>query len=206
MGGYNAGEVASVLCANWFIRDYYVTEINEPVKERLDKEIISLNERLSKLSNEYEQYKGMGTTLVSLLVKDKKAIIHNVGDSRLYIFADKLKQITEDHSEVWKLYKKGFITKDEIIHNRKKNIITQSIGFDSEITPNSYEIGLPKQFLFFLCSDGITDVMIDREIEAVIKAKSSLQEIADSLYDLSQEKGSKDDASIILVSNYLKVN
>jgi protein phosphatase len=204
MGGHNAGEIASELCANWLVKDFYRKKIDKPILTWFKDQIVDINERIFKLANENDQYSGMGTTLVSLLLTPKYAYIHNVGDSRLYLYDNRLVQITEDHSEVWQLYKQGLIEKDEIINNRKKNIITEAIGTNAHVKMNSYAIEVPEKFIFLLCSDGLTDVMTDGEIDSVIKNGSNLNGIADSLYRLSQKKGSKDDVSIILVSNYLE--
>ena len=147
----------------------------------------------------------MGTTLVSLLIKNEIAYVNHVGDSRRYLFDfgdNKFAQITEDHSEVWELYKNGHIEKDDIINNPRKNIITQALGSAQNIKINHYTMNLSKKCLFLLCSDGLTDVVIDNTIRNIIVNGSNLKRIAKSLYSLSQENKSKDDVTIILVSNF----
>lgn len=204
MGGQNAGEVASELCANWLKKDYYESSIIDDIPNWFNNEIEYLNTKLYNLSKEHKEYSGMGTTLVSLLIKNEMAYINNVGDSRLYLFNfdDKqFKQITEDHSEVWELYKNGHIEKNEIINNPRKNIITQALGSTKNVQLNNYNIKLPNKYLFLLCSDGLTDVMIDDKIRNTIEKGSNLKSIAKSLFNLSQENKSKDDVTIVLVSN-----
>ena len=205
MGGYQAGEVASELCSNWLEKDYYENAIIDNIPNWLNNEIKYLNKKLYKLSNEHKEYFGMGTTLVSLLIKNEMAYINNVGDSRLYLLNfdnNKFEQITEDHSEVWELYKLGAITKNDIISHPRKNIITQAMGIDQNVEQNSYRIKLPKKYLFLLCSDGLTDVMTDDAILEIIKQSKNLKECSESLYELSQKNYSRDDVSIVLVSNY----
>jgi protein phosphatase len=202
MGGSNAGDMASFLCANWFIEDYYKGSIDELLEDWLYQEIIKLNSDLYKRSLEYEQYKGMGTTLVSLLIHDGFAYLHNVGDSRIYLYNDSLKQLTQDHSVVWERYEKGLITKDDMLKQSDKNIITSCLGSKDIPEINRYKVPLPEKYLFLLCSDGLTDVALDCEIKEEIEKSSSLNEMKDNLYTLSQEKNSRDDVSIIIVSNY----
>ena len=202
IGGHNSGEIASKLCSEYFFRDYFETEIDEEISGWLKKEIKNLNKTLKQKSREKAKYNGMGTTLVNLLIKDDNAYINNVGDSRLYIYTDHLRQITEDHSPVWKFFKMGIITKDEILKNRIKNVLSQGIGLGTEVEINSYKIPLPKKFIFLLCSDGLTDVTIDSEIENLFSKTTNLQQCVEDLYDLSQKNGSRDDVSLILVSNY----
>lgn len=203
MGGSNAGEVASQLCCGWFFKDYY--ENNQKiidVQQWITDEIKSLNNRLFQLSNEYAEYSGMGTTIVSLLIKDNLAIVHNVGDSRLYLFREnKLRQITEDDSEVWKLYKEGYIEKDEIISNTRKHIITAAIATKISVKIHSeYKpIRIKKNDLFFLCSDGVTDVLVDSEIEAFLSKDNTLEEKAEEITNTAIKNRSKDDITIILI-------
>jgi len=207
MGGHQAGEVASELCSNWLEKDYYESSIIDDIPDWFNNEITYLNKKLCKLSQNHKEYFGMGTTLVSLLIKNEMAYINNVGDSRLYLLNfdnNKFEQITEDHSEVWELYKLGVIEKDEIISHPRKNIITQAMGIDENVKQNSYKIKLPNKYLFLLCSDGLTDVMTDDQILDIIKKSKNLKECAKSLYKLSQENHSRDDVSIIVISNSKK--
>jgi len=204
MGGANAGEVASELASHWLIKHYYESsDINE-LQLWFESQIKKINEDLYKLSKEHEEYTGMGTTLVSLLIKGNVAYIANIGDSRLYLLDidnNSFEQITEDHSEVWELYKQGHISKDDIIHNNRKHILTQALGTEKNISVNTYQIKLPKQYLFLLCSDGLTDVATDGMILHTLSHAESLKSASDALYKLSQDNHSKDDVTILLVSN-----
>jgi len=203
LGGHNRGDVASSLCSKHFIEDYYAANIWESTQEWLNNEIDRLNHNILKKSTEDEEYSNMGTTLINLLIKDDTAYINNVGDSRVYLYnGKKLEQITEDHSVVWGYYKNNLIEKDDIINQKNKNILTQSIGVTFDTKINSYEIKLPENFIFLLCSDGLTDVTLDKEIEEIISQSDNLETCINSLYEISQKHESKDDVTIILVSNY----
>ena len=112
MGGVNAGEVAAELSCNWIHKAYYDTKVvkKSDIKKLMQDIVLNTNEKIIKLSKEYKQYEGMGCTLVvALFLKDKLHVV-NLGDSRMYLYAkDELKQLTEDQSEVWELYKMGAI-------------------------------------------------------------------------------------------------
>lgn len=204
LGGHRAGEVASSICAKLFMENYYNNSEDKESEEWLRDEIRNLNKRIMEISRDFHDYYGMSTTLVSLLIHNEHAYINNVGDSRLYIYTqNKLKQITEDQSPVWKLYKKGYITKDDIIKHEKKNIISQVIGLEQDIEINSYKISLPEKYIFLLCSDGLTDVTLDREINEIISGIKDLKTGVEKLYQISQKNHTLDDVTIILVSNYL---
>ncbi len=206
MGGANAGEVASELASHWLMKHYYESSKINDLQLWFKKEIDQINQDLYKLSQEHEEYRGMGTTLVSLLIKEDQAYIANIGDSRLYLLdldTGSFKQITEDHSEVWELYKQGHISKDDIIHNNRKHILTQALGTEKVINTNTYQLKLPQNYVFLLCSDGLTDVATDRMILNTIYKASSIESVTDELYTLSQDNNSKDDVTIMLVSNVL---
>ncbi|MCD4820474.1 MAG: protein phosphatase 2C domain-containing protein [Candidatus Cloacimonetes bacterium] len=200
MGGSRAGEVASQLCCGWFFKEYYDnSEEIEDIHRWMEEEIDSLNNRLFQLSEEYAEYNGMGTTLVNLLIKDDIAYFNNVGDSRLYLFRNnELKQLTEDDSEVWKLYKAGLITKDEILINPRKNIITRAIATRSFIEVHKYtEIKTKSRDIFILCSDGLTDFVKDSEIAEILKSKINIVEKTKTLLKIAKENKTNDDTTII---------
>jgi protein phosphatase len=147
----------------------------------------------------------MSTTLTALLIKDNKAYTFNVGDSRIYIYENsQLQQLTDDHSLVWEQYEKNLIEKDDIISSSIKNLITQAMGFEMNLDIQIKEFILPENFCFLLCSDGLTDVSIDDEIEMIFNKQKSLDKIVDKLYKIARENGAQDDVSIIVVSNYLE--
>ena len=204
MGGANAGEVASELASHWLIKHYYESSGIKDLEKWFKEDIENINHDLYNLSKEHDEYGGMGTTIVTLMIKEDQAYITNVGDSRLYLLDldnTSFKQITEDHSEVWELYKQGHISKDDIVHNNRKHILTQALGTEKNISINTYQVKLPKNYMFLLCSDGLTDVATDKMILRTISQSSNIEDCAKTLYDLSQKHNSKDDVTIMLVSN-----
>ena len=206
MGGHKAGQVSSSLCCKWLLKEYYEEEKAIEPSAWMQDELESLNGRLYQLSNENDQYTGMGTTIVTLLVFEDRAFIHNVGDSRCYLYQNNsLKQITRDDSEVWELYENGVIDKQDIIKNSRKHIITQAIATEPAVNVHIYPVvSLTGDSLFMLCSDGLHDVMTDDQIKAILSQSAGLGDIADELINFALRKKSKDDITLILVS--IKLN
>lgn len=202
MGGENAGEVASILCCEWFFKEFY--EENDKIPDYivwLDNEIQSLNSRLFELSTKHDQYSGMGTTLVSLLIKDDKAIINSIGDSRIYhLRKGELKQITDDDTDLWRLFKNGSIKKDEIQKSKRKNVINQALAIGMNVKIHGYgPILLFEHDVFLLCSDGLTDYVKDLDIEIILKEEITNQEKIKKLTDLAIKNGTDDDCTLVIV-------
>ena len=131
------------------------------------------------------RYYGMGTTLVSLLVKNDNSYINSVGDSRLYFLRDReLNQITEDQSLVWPLYKKGIITKNELRLHPENNILTYAVGSEVYLTAdnvNRYSCSHREGDLFLICSDGLTDMVPEYIINDIMNGASDLEKCAEQL-------------------------
>jgi serine/threonine protein phosphatase PrpC len=200
LGGYYGSEIASQMCCQMLQDDYYSSEDIADFPLWFQDKLTQINNAIISKAEKLN-YNRMSTTVVCLLVKDDKAYITNCGDSRLYLFADgKLTQITEDHSVVWKYYKQGYITKDEIILSSIKNLITEAIGLGPEPKVDSYTIDLPDKFTFLLCSDGLTDVATDTEIENVLHKHTDPKQCVKALYNLSQIHFSRDDVTVVMVS------
>jgi len=202
MGGANAGEIASKLCSTWFFKEYYEDSVpTDELKTWFEDEIDSLNNRLYNLSLEYSEYTGMGTTLVNILIRDNVAYYNNVGDSRLYLVRDgKLLQLTEDDSEVWKQFRSGFISKDEILTSARKNIVTQAMAVGSFVEVHSYDtLQIQVGDYFLLCSDGLSDYVYDHEIEEIFNEIKDVDEIANALIEQALENDTNDDTTVIVI-------
>lgn len=201
MGGHQAGEIASKLAVSWLWKDFYSVRDIVDVQEWITKEIISINSRLFNLSVEHEVYNGMGTTIVGVIIKDNSFYSFNVGDSRCYVLnEDKFEQVNEDDSEVWVLYRKGLLTKDELVNNKKSHLITQALALSPTIEVHTYKAqALKTNSKILLCSDGVNDVLTDSQIKDILSIDSDLAEIADKLIEEAVKAGSKDDISVIII-------
>lgn len=203
IGGANAGEVASELTATWLFHDYYSNPLTCLPSVALEQIIVDVNRRIFELGKKYDRYQGMGTTLVAVLLIDHVAHVYSVGDSRAYLLRNgTLTQLTEDHSEVWELYRQGHIAKDEIKSHPRGNIITCAIGMKPDLLISEigkYEQTLKKKDLLVLCTDGLTDMVREEAIASVLESGVTLPRTTQSLVDLAIEHGGKDNITVVLV-------
>src|SRR3954468_13153462 len=143
---------------------------------------------------------GMGTTVISLLVKDEYAFFGHVGDSRAYLVrGDLIQQISEDHSLVNEQIKAGMITPEEAKHSRYKNIITRSVGFEEEVQVDV--MGLVSEIgdTFILCSDGLANMLEDRELLEVVQKNKTLEDVPKKLIEMANDRGGDDNITVIVV-------
>lgn len=203
MGGVNSGEVAAELSCNWIFKAWYERKAKKKPVEVMKEIVKETNTRLMELASEYKQYNGMGCTLVAALFWKAKAFFFNLGDSRAYLFdGEVLTQLTEDHSEVWDLYKMGAITKDDIRNHPRNNLITRAIGVDKTLKPDDIGVNVTdirKEALYLLCSDGLTDMVSESHITAVLKQKTSLEKKGEKLVEAANATGGKDNITVILI-------
>jgi protein phosphatase len=141
----------------------------------------------------------MGTTVISLLMKDEQAFFAHVGDSRAYLIrGDLIQQISEDHSLVNEQIKAGMITPEEAKHSKYKNIITRSVGFEEEVQVDVMGLLSEPGDVFILCSDGLANMMEDTEILDVVR-HVPLAEVPRTLVDLANERGGDDNITVVAV-------
>jgi protein phosphatase len=143
---------------------------------------------------------GMGTTLVCILVLERQMIMAHVGDSRCYrLRKGTLKQLTDDHSLVASQVKSGHLTADEAREATHKNIITRAIGTSEHVKPDVVVVPLEDRDLFLLCSDGLTDMITDEDITKLLTTGRSLEERAQTLVAVANDRGGRDNITAVLV-------
>ena len=196
MGGHNAGEVASALAVEYILRIKGKSDFRRALKRAVEQ----ANRALLDMAGKDPNCSGMGTTLAVLYIKDDKAVIGHIGDSRVYQWRQgELRRLTRDHSLVEELVANGGITAEQARNHPQRNILTRALG-----TPNLPEIELVELPIeagdrFLLCTDGLSGPLSDEEIAAVISEDKSPQELADSLVEQANGKGGPDNVTIIVV-------
>lgn len=174
------------------IEDSPVPEVLRTAVETACANIFSAAQNDSRLA-------GMGTTTIALLIHRDCAFIGHVGDSRAYLVrGDLVQQISEDHSLVNEQIKAGMITAEEARHSRYKNIITRSVGFESEVSVDVMGLVLQSGDTFILCSDGMSNMMEEREI-LDIAARPDMESIPQALIDLANDRGGDDNITVVCV-------
>ncbi len=203
MGGHNAGEVASSGAIEAFLS--YIRENGGQYSESdiLDMLVAGVqhgNSVIFEKASSDEMYKGMGTTFIVAAVLGKKLYITHVGDSRLYIFRDHvLSQMTKDHSFVMEMVKSGRMTLEEANAHPNKNVITRALGADSSIAIDTFIEDLSEDDLIMICSDGLSNMLEEDEITEILDGVFSLEDKVLKLVSLANDKGGKDNISVVLM-------
>ncbi len=201
MGGYNAGDFASRCSVETFVEQ--VQKNDQPtVISTMAEALKAANAAVLRNARENEEMNGMGTTFVASTVFPDKAYVMNVGDSRLYLVGDELKQVTVDHSYVEEMVRKGELQRKDARIHPKKNVITRAVGVDDAVEADFYEVetGADSKFLL-LCTDGLTNMVEDDEIRHIIlKYGKTPQDAVQKLLKKANEYGGKDNISIIIIS------
>lgn len=199
MGGHKAGDLASRLCIEEVVSQIQSSTARTPVSA-FEQAIDAANQKVFQCANEDYELAGMGTTVVGATVEGNTAYIVNIGDSRLYRMHDWLEQITVDHSLVEEMVQSGEIQKEEMRTHPNKNIITRALGTDSTVRPDYFEIKVEEGDVLLLCSDGLTNMVEDREIETILKThREDIKLAGENLIQQANEAGGKDNISVILV-------
>jgi PPM family protein phosphatase len=144
---------------------------------------------------------GMGTTVVAGLFFDDRLTIAHVGDSRLYrLRQGKLEQVTTDHSLLQELVARGFYTPEEAQRAASKNYVTRALGVDATVDVEITETPAEKGDVYLLCSDGLSDMVDDADIQLTINTfGANLETVARQLVQLSNDNGGRDNVSVVLV-------
>ena len=198
MGGHQAGDFASSYSVKKFLESVSLSLQKNPLKI-FDDAIKHANRELIAKSKENPDLKGMGTTLVALTVFGDRAYVANVGDSRLYLMESKLLQITVDHSLVQEMIRLGELTKENARIHPDKNIITRAVGAGKDIRADFFEFRLTKESMLLMCSDGLSNMVEDAQIAAILKSGQSSEKISKKLVETANKNGGKDNIAVIVV-------
>ena len=204
MGGAKSGNVASSLAA-----DVFVQEVRRNWKYGLsDERIDQILQSAAKLANftvydqarQFEEFNGMGTTLVAALVHGKKATVIHVGDSRAYaITRDGIRQLTKDHSVVQMMLERGELTPEQARTYPGKNLITRAIGTEGIIQSDLTHLTLEKGDSLLLCSDGLSNTMDEQEILFEVVHGVNKQYCCQRLLDIAKNRGAPDNVTSVFV-------
>lgn len=212
MGGYNAGEVASGIAVAMLTTEmkqalgdhepHASDSSGELMAEKFVREnSAKANAAIYQTAKSQPQYSGMGTTLVIALFFDNRMTVGHIGDSRLYrLRADALEQVTRDHSLLQEQIDSGMISKEQARFSQNKNLVTRAVGIDPEVETEVHTYPVQRGDIFLLCSDGLSDMVPDDEIQATLTAlQSNLPLAAKQLVQLANDCGGRDNISVILV-------
>ncbi|WP_418316691.1 PP2C family protein-serine/threonine phosphatase [Piscinibacter sakaiensis] len=210
MGGYAAGEVASRLAIDEIRAELESAlphlDMNAPqssgpsLTEDMRFAAQRANASILKSAKREPDQEGMGATLVLAVMTAGRIFVGHLGDSRAYRFRDgRLEQLTRDHCWVDEQIAQGSLQIDALLDTRFKNIVTRALGIDDEIDLEVHDHDVAPGDLFLLCSDGLSDMLDDAEIEGLLKGDGDLSGKCATLISRANQNGGKDNVSVILM-------
>lgn len=207
MGGHASGEIASKLAVN-VIRDYFqgpqklIGNSNPAYSlatNKLNCAIRLANQAVYEVAQSSPVLKGMGTTIVAVLLTGNKLSIAHIGDSRAYLIrAGLIDQLTDDHSMVNEQVRRDIITREEAAQSEMKNILTKALGIRAEMEADLDELTIFGDDIIFLCSDGLCNMVADEEVLDIISFAENPGYACDSLIKAANQKGGKDNITVVI--------
>ncbi len=212
MGGYNAGEVASGIAVKTVL-DLVASGCQREQRNAIDPEtrlmrqsiilrdaVTRANKVIHQTAKSQPQCEGMGTTIAACLFFDNRVSIAHVGDSRIYRFRrNRFEQLTMDHSLLQELVDRGYYSQEEAARSTNRNYVTRALGVEAAVQVSVQEDQVLPGDVYLLCSDGLPDMVDDEDIHLTISTFSAnLDVVGQQLIQLSNDRGGKDNVSVIL--------
>lgn len=212
VGGHEGGEVASRIAVEVLaeaVPDLMGEGDRTPpagTARTVDAEVSALRYAITLSNREIRQaidhdpaLSGMATTLTALFLKKGRAFLAHIGDSRAYLLrSGKLKQLTEDHSVVAEQVRSGLLTPEQARRSRNRNMITRALGIGDDLSADLAAHPVQKNDTFLLCTDGLTEMVDDREINSIL-ATSSPRDAVRKLLDAANARGGADNITAVVV-------
>ena len=204
MGGAKSGNIASSLAVDVFVQEVRRFWMANSTQEKINQMLLSAvklaNFTVFDQAQQFEEFDGMGTTLVAVLIRGKKVTVVNVGDSRAYLAnEDGICQITRDHSLVQMMVDRGELTPEQAKSYPGKNYITQAVGTESMVMGDLYHLDVSKGDYLLLCSDGLSNLLDDQEILFEIVHGVKKQNCCKRLLDIAKTRGAPDNVTSVLI-------
>jgi protein phosphatase len=168
-------------------------------EERLADRAQDANRRIYEISRAEDERRGMGTTLTAVYLDDAALAVAHVGDSRAYLFRDgSLSRLTQDHSLVEELVRRGKLTEAQAAEHPQRSIITRALGVDPEVEVDTWTYPARAGDVVLLCSDGLTSMISEEQIAAVLSQETDLDRAGERLIDEANEAGGRDNITVII--------
>jgi serine/threonine protein phosphatase PrpC len=200
MGGHQGGATASQTAVAT-ISDLFIHDTSNQIEALIHDAITTANKRIFALAQDDPALEGMGTTVVAFLLDSSgRGTVAHVGDSRAYRYRQgQLEALTVDHSVVAEMHRRGLISADEAAVHPRRNEILRSVGVLAEVEVEVAEVEVAPGDRFLLCSDGLTGVVSEEEIAAVIQTESA-ESAVEQLVQMANDRGGPDNITVQLLS------
>ncbi len=204
MGGAKSGNVASSLAVDVFAQEVKRSWKPDMDMDRMDQMLYSAvklaNFTVFDQAQQFEEFTGMGTTLVAALIQGKMATIVNVGDSRAYhVDQDGIRQLTVDHSLVQMMVSTGELSREKARNYPGKNLITRAIGTESVVSCDIFHRKVERRDCLLLCTDGLSNIIDDQEILFEVAHGQEKQQCCQRLLEIAKKRGAPDNVTSVLV-------
>ena len=203
MGGAKAGNVASAMAVDIFMREFLQDEgrLGQSNRSRMERSAASANEQIFHRAITEPDCGGMGTTIVAALVEEGEALILNEGDSRAYHLSEEkgIVRVTRDHSLVEDMVERGELTRDQARTHPHKNLITRALGAEPVLLADCFEQDVAPGDYLLLCSDGLSNVVTDQEILYEVIHGGEDEACCQRLLDVALHRGAPDNVTVVLM-------
>jgi protein phosphatase len=206
MGGHNAGDIAS-LNASQMVDTYFTPQLLAKIqddagkiREAIVKSLVNAHHEILRMAKGSRNYEGMGCTMVVAFIRHNILHLGHVGDARAYVCNDTgIKLLTEDHSFVMDLVKKGKMTMEEARLSPLKNRLNQAIGASVDIQPDYRTYDLEEGDRILLCSDGLWDMLTDEQMHQAVMQELPPKNICDKLIEMANKAGGHDNITAVVI-------
>lgn len=204
MGGAKSGNIASSLASDVFVqevrRSWNASMEREKLDQMLQGAVKLANFTVFDQAAQFEEFDGMGTTLVAVLIKGRHVTVVNVGDSRAYcIDDDGIRQLTRDHSLVQMMVDRGELTPEMARTYPGKNLITRAIGTEPTVLSDIFHLDVKKGDFLLLCSDGLSNMMDEQEMLFEVVHGVKKQFCCERLLNIAKNRGAPDNVTSVLI-------
>ena len=201
MGGHAAGEIASEMAVRILADELrLVRDIDDAVQALVAQALKRANLAIFERTLTEVDKQGMGTTASLLILRDGKYLIGQVGDSRVYMLREgTLTQLTKDHSYVQEQVDAGFLTPEQARYHPYSNVITRCVGASADVEPDTYNGTVKAGDMFLVASDGLTGMVDDRRLQALLQSRAPAQRVVDALISEANGRGGLDNITAIVV-------
>jgi serine/threonine protein phosphatase PrpC len=198
MGGAQAGEVASQTAVETFERGLDDGD-GASAEQLLADRVREANARIHEMSYSQRELAGMGTTITAAYVGEHDIAIAHVGDSRAYRLRDgEMERLTEDHSLVEEMRRRGQLTAQEADEHPQRSIITRALGPESDVAVDTYSWSGAAGDVYLLCSDGLTSMVPEVQVAALMRGGATLRDAGRALIDAANNAGGRDNITVVL--------
>lgn len=213
MGGQSSGEIASRLATDTVIAHCHEAHANPSLPlvgnalegaseegNRLASAIRLANSAVYAASQEDPTLRGMGATLVAVMISDERASVAHAGDSRVYRLRNGvLERLTQDHSFIEEQMRRGLMTQQEASGSTLQNVLMRAVGVEAEIEVELNEELFAEEDVLLLCSDGLTKELSDTQIASVLTSAEDPEMAAEQLVDLANQAGGSDNITVVVL-------